>query len=177
MGSGVRAGWQADRVYFHRIGPAGSLCSGIRGRARRRTWWASGARFPETAPGWCAGGPMAASYFTWAWTTCCMRCRLQGPLEFGEPKPLFRIAGRPAIRHHPGLSIRCFAGRAAVRHADNRLRSAASFHGDRELARQISPVVILNLLSYPDGDRASHRSMGRDCYWLHGHRLHRSAHG
>ena len=140
MGSGFRAGWQADRVCVRGIGPAGGLCSVVRIRAIAARGRRAGARFPGTAPGWCAGERTAASCFTWAWTMSLYAVPVDGPLEFGEPKSLFRIAGAHAIRHHQGLSIRCLAGRPAVCHADNRFRAAASVHRNRELAGQISPL-------------------------------------
>src|ERR1700733_2812890 len=61
-----------------------------------------------------------------------------------ESTPSAHVAGEK--RHDQRFSIRCFAGRPAVHHADNRLRSAAAPHGHRELARQVSPLICFAFL-------------------------------
>ena len=67
----------------------------------RRTWWATGGRFRETAPGWCAGVPTAASFSTWVWTIRSMRCRSQGRSNSASPRP-FSASPAPRNTAPPG---------------------------------------------------------------------------
>ena len=106
----------------------------------RRTWLASGGRFRETAPGWCAACRWPRAFLRGVGQCAACRAGPRAARIWRSPASLPH-RGRSPIRHHPGLSIRCVAGWEALYHAHHGFRAAASLHGDRELAGQIPSLV------------------------------------
>ena len=126
-------------VCFRRIGPAGGLRPGIRFHAVA-TRTGERRQVSETEPGSCAGVAMGASYSTSVWTISCYAVSVKGPLEFGEAKPLFRIAGPPQYGTTRDFQFDVSSdGQRFVMPTTGSV-PPPPVHGDRELAGQIPQV-------------------------------------